>query len=164
MSFKKIANSQYDLVRNAAFHARQLKSFAAKLSKGLNDLFNSEYPVEEWGTSCALGDDGITLRISSPFGEARAVAITQLIDGYIGARYVFEKLVSSSSGSPVFRPVWAIRINNEGKITSDDGELIYRSQSISGQERDEGVVTVALSAIYAVATDEGYYVVDEEVI
>jgi len=164
MSFEKIPDSQFDLTRNAALHAGKVKSFAAKLSKGINDLLNSEYPVEEWGTSCAVGNDGITLRISSPFGEARAVAIVQLSDGYIGARYVFEKLVSSNSGSPVFRPVWAVRICGEGKITSDDGELIYRSQAISGMERDNGVATVALSAIYAIATDQGYYVADEEII
>ena len=163
MSFKKIASSQYDLARNAALHNRQLKTFAAKLSKGINDLLNSDYPVEQWGTSCALSDDGITLRISSPFGEARAAAIIQLNDGYIGARYVFEKLVSSSSGSPVFRPVWAVRINNDGMIKSEDGELIYRSQTFSGTERENGVATIALSAIYAVAAHDGYYIADSDV-
>lgn len=164
MSFEKIPDALFDLTRNAAFHAKKVKSFAAKLSKGINDLLNSEYPVEEWGTSCSVDGDGITLRISTPFGQARAVAIVQLSDGYIGARYVFEKLVSSDSGSPVFRPVWAVRVCGEGKITSDDGELIYRSQSISAMERDNGVATVALSAIYAIATSQDYYVVDEEIV
>lgn len=163
MSFEKIQAMQFDLTRNAAFHAGQVKSFAAKLSKGINELLNDEHPVESWGTSCAVGDDGITLRINTPFGQARAVAIVQLSGGYIGLRYVFEKLVSSSSGAPVFRPVWAVRICGEGKVTSEDGELIYRAQSISSMERDNGVVTVALSAIYAVATDQGYYVADEQI-
>jgi hypothetical protein len=163
MSFKKIPDAQFDLTRNAAFHAGLVKSFAAKLSKGISDLLNSDYPTEEWGTSCEVGDDGIKLRISTPFGEARAIAIVQLSDGYIRARYVFEKLVSSSSGGPIFLPVWAVRICGEGKVTSDNGDLIYRIQSISGMERDNGVATVALSAIYAIATDQGYYVSDEEI-
>ncbi|MGY2215706.1 hypothetical protein [Pseudomonas sp. SDO558_S425] len=163
MSFEKIQATQFDLTRNAAFHAGQVKSFAAKLSKGINDLLNSEHPVESWGTSCTIGDDGITLRISTPFGAARAVAVVQLSGGHIGLRYVFEKLVSSSAGGPIFRPVWAVHICGEGKVTSEDGELIYRVQSISGMERDNGVATVALSAIYAIATDHGYYVADEKI-
>lgn len=163
MSFEQIQAAKFDLTRNAAFQTGQLKSFAAKLSAGIHNLLNGEHPVESWGTSCAVGVDGITLRISTPFGEARAVAIVQLSGGYIGLRYVFEKLVSSSSGGPVFRPVWAVHICGEGKVTSEDGELIYRIQSISGLERDKGVAIVALSAIYAVATDQGYYVADEEI-
>ncbi|KWS07469.1 hypothetical protein AL064_18830 [Pseudomonas syringae pv. syringae] len=163
MSFEKIQDSQFDLTRNAAFHAGQVKSFAAKLSKGINELLNAEHPAEYWGTSCCVAGDGIVLHISTPFGQARAVAIVQLSGGNIGVRYVFEKLVSSSNGGPFFRPVWAVHISSDGKVSSEDGELIYHIQSISGLERDNGVATVALSAIYAIATDEGYFVADEKI-
>lgn len=161
MSFNKIPDAQFDLTRNAAYQAGRVKSRAAGLSSAINELLNSEYPTEEWGTSCSVGADGITLRISTPFGEARAVAVIQLVDGYIGVRYVFEKLVASNSGAPFYQPVWAVRLNGDGHVTSDDGELLYRTQAISGTERDNGVVTVALSAIYAIATNEGYYVSDQ---
>ncbi|WKW34387.1 hypothetical protein KIH13_12475 [Pseudomonas viridiflava] len=161
MSFENIQAAQFDLTRSAAFHAEQVKAFAAKLSEAINELLNSEHPVESWGTSCSVGKNGITLGISTPFGEARAVAAVQLIGEYIGLRYIFEKLVSSSSGGPTFRPVWAVRITNDGKVVSEDGEVIYSIRSISRLERDNGVATVALSAIYAIARDQGYYVTDD---
>lgn len=157
MSFGKIQAAQFDLVRNSAFHAEQVKQFASKLSKGLNDLLNSDHPVEAWGTSSTLDDDGITLHIATPFGHARGVAVVQLSEGYIRARYIFEKVVASVSGDRVYRPVWAVRISGDGDVTAEDGALIYRAYSISPSERDNGVVTVALSAIYAIASDEGYY-------
>lgn len=161
MSFEKIQAAQYDSTRSAAFEAGQVKSFAAKLSEAINDLLNSEHPVEFWGTSCSIGKNGITLRISTPFGEARAVAAVQLTGEHIGLRYIFEKLVSASSGDPLFRPVWAVRITDDGKVVSEDGEVIYSIRAISRLERENGVTTVALSAIYAIATDPGYYVADD---
>jgi len=163
MSFRLIQANQYSLIMSAAFHAGQVKSFAAKLSKGVNEMLNSDDATDAWGTSCAIGADGITLSISTPFGQARAIVVIQLIDGHISARYVFEKVVSLDSGEPAFRQVWAVRITGDGKVTSDDGaEVIYRVHSISGQERGNGVITVALSAVYAIATDQGYYVADEK--
>ncbi|MGN8346350.1 hypothetical protein ACLEJQ_22375 [Pseudomonas sp. SMV71] len=161
MSFNKIPDAQFDLTRNAAYQAGRVKSHAVRLSKAINELLNSEYPAEEWGTSCLVGADGITLRIRTPFGDARAVTAIQLINGYVGARYVFEKLIASNSGTPFYQPVWAIRIDGEGQVTSDDGELLYRLQAFSGTEREHGVVTVTLSAIYAIATNDGYYVSDQ---
>ncbi|MBC3345427.1 hypothetical protein HU811_02105 [Pseudomonas sp. SWRI196] len=164
MSFEAIQTTQFDLTRNAAFHAGQMKSFAASLSKSLNELLNSEVPTEQWGTSAAIGSDGITLRVSTPFGEARAVSVVYLSGGYIGLRYVFEKLVTAAGGEAIFQPVWAVRISGEGKVVSDDGaDPIFSMRAISANERDNGVVTVALSALYAIATDQGYYVADEEV-
>lgn len=164
MSFEKIQATQFDLTRNAAFHAGQVKSFAASLSKGLKELLNSEVPTEQWGTSASLAHDGITLGISTPYGQARAVAAVYLSGGYIGLRYVFEKLVTASNGEAVFQPVWAVRISGEGKVVSDDGaDLIFSMRAISANERDNGVVTVALSALYAIGTDQGYYVPNEEV-
>ena len=158
MSFGKIQATQFDLARNAAYQAGQVKLFASKLSGGLNELLNSDHPVEAWGTSSTLDDDGTTLHITTPFGRARGVAVVHLSDGSIRARYVFEKLVASISGDPVYRPVWAVHISGDGQVSSEDRELIYRNQSISGSERANGVATVALSAIYAIASDEGYYV------
>jgi hypothetical protein len=159
MSFELIQATQYNLTMSAAFHAGQVKSFAAKLSKGIEEMLNADDAADEWGTSCEVGDDGITLRISTPFGEARAIAVIQLIDGYIGARYIIEKVVASESGEPTFRQVWAVRITGDGKVTSDDGaNVIYRANAISGQERYNGATAVALSAVYAIATDQGYYV------
>lgn len=164
MSFELIQATQYNLTMSAAFHAGQVKASAAKLSKGIDEMLNSDDAIEGWGTSCTVGDDSITLHISTPFGEARAIALVQLVDGYIGVRYVFEKLVSSDVGRPVFRQVWAVRITGDGRVTSDDGaDVIYRTNAISGSERDNGVATVALSAIYAIASDQGYYVADENI-
>lgn len=159
MRFEKVPTNEFDKVRDAKAGAERVIRYAERLTKVLEKLLNSEFPVEAWGTSLVMREDGRSALIDSPYGQIRAVTVPMLGRSGAEARFVFEKLTASEQGTRMYVPVWAVRINSNGAVVTDDGaEEIFSLHAMSENERDRGAVTIALSALYAAATHEGYWV------
>lgn len=158
MAFGKITDNQFNAVRGAKDDAEIVKRYATRLSKGLNDLLNDDYPVETWGTAFSLREDGLGADLSTPFGEGRACVVVCVGAGEVQARYIFEKKCNSDGSRPAYHPVWAVRITKGGHVMTDDGsELLFDMNVFSQAARSNGVVAVALSALYAIAEHEHYW-------
>jgi hypothetical protein len=157
MSFAKILDSEFDQIRYARSQAEGVTKNAARLSVILGEQLAESYPKNTWGVSFIPSEDGLSASIDTPFGKARAVVSVGLNKGEVKARYIFEKLVTNDAGAQVYRPVWAVRISQEGFVFDDDGDLrILSLQELSPLKLSNGVTTIALSFLYAIAADLGY--------
>lgn len=54
MRFEKVLTNEFDKVRDAKAGAERVIRYAERLTKVLDKLLNSEYPVEAWGTSLVM--------------------------------------------------------------------------------------------------------------
>lgn len=161
MRFSKIEEGEFDKVRYASSEATAVRKHAAELSKVLGEHLSEPYPQDTWGISFTPSEDGLSAAIDTPFGSARAVVAVGLIEGSIQARYIFEKLVTKDTGVPLYRVVWAVLVRQDGLVLTDDGESrILSLHDHSPLKRGNGITTIALSLIYAIANDPGYAVAD----
>lgn len=157
MEYERIPDKKFDLVRNCKEQADRMTRNASRLTAALSNLLNDEYPVEAWGTSLAVNDDGLGAELKSPFGEARIVVSIGLGSEGVQARYTFEKKFADEHGHPAYTPVWAVRITSRALVkpyASD--EVLLDLNAYSQNERETGMVEIALSALYAIADCEKY--------
>lgn len=159
MSYGKIADKDYDLIRNCKEQSARMVSRASRLTQWIGELLNSEYPVEEWGTKFTPREGGLQADLESPFGQARVVTVMSVgVDG-AQARYVFEKKYTNERGEAAFKPVWAVRIFSGGLVKTDDGEhTLLDMNAMSKHQRDNGVVEIALSALHEIAKSDFYWI------
>lgn len=159
MPYGKIADKEFDLIREGKEHSERAENKAKKLTAWLEELLNSEYPIEAWGTKFTPRQGGLHADLETPFGSGRVVTVLSLGEGGVQARYVFEKKFTNERDEPAFTPVWAVRVSPGGIVKTDDGEhTIMDMNAISKHQRDNGVVEIALSAIYAIAKCDAYWV------
>lgn len=159
MQFGNIDPEQFDEVRDANAKVAIVRGHAKRLTKIMGELLNSDFPVENWGTSFEIGSDGLGGRLASPFGDLRIVVVSSLGAQGVQARYVFEKRVADERGESGHVAVWAVRINSNGSVVTDDeAEELFTLQALSLHERQNGAGRLALSAIYAAAVSGRYSV------
>ncbi|MEX5602049.1 hypothetical protein [Pseudomonas syringae] len=157
MIFSQILESEFDQVRYANSEAAGVRKYADQFNAMLSEYLEESYPQDTWGLKLTLSKDGLGADIDSPFGKARAVIAVRLAEGKIQARYIFEKLVIIDNGAAIYRPVWAVLVSQDGQVLSDDREVqILSLHDRSPQKQKNGLTTIALSALYAIAKDPGY--------
>lgn len=163
MFFTKVDEKDYGKVRAAKWQADRLHGYAKKLTAQMASLFALSHIEEEWGTSFAVEGDGMSALLKTPFGKARIVVVIGCAEfTSIGATYIFEKLVSTKAGRPMYKAVWAVRIDDSGIVwTLDTAAQLFKINAISKSEIENGVAEIALSAIYSIANDPGYFFASE---
>lgn len=166
MFFQRIDAKDYDKVRAAQWNAERLNHWAKKLTAQLSELFEQIHIKEHWGTSFLVDADGPNASLQTPFGWARVtVVIGCATTTNIAATYIFEKLVSSEAGLPLYKAVWAVGIDDGGSVSGlEGGGEMFNLSTMSRHQLENGVVEIALSAIYCIAKEPGYFVSSEAVL
>lgn len=163
MLFTSVDAKDFEKVRASQWQVERLHGYAKELTAHMAGLFELSHIKQDWGTSFSIEGEGPGALLETPFGSARVVVVIGCAGSTdIGATYIFEKVVSAEDGRSMYKAVWAVRIDEHGAISTHDGkEQLFGINAISKYEIEKGVVVVALSAIYSIANDPGYFVTAE---
>lgn len=158
MKFEEFSVDQHEQVRAAVSQANYLTGYAAALATCLQYLFSAEVPKTQWGIDFVLREDNLSADIVTPFGKARGIFVVQLIDGVLQGRYIVEKLVTSDLGTELWRPVWMIRVCQDGYgYAGDEGKTAIGLFDVNPTHHHPSLMKFALSISYAIAAEPGYF-------
>lgn len=154
MTYGKIDDAQLNLPRYGRSHGESMDRRAGMLTRSLEDLLNSSFPVESWGTSFVVLDGGVQGELNSPMGPARVVVAKGYDEVGEYLRYIFEKKYSTELGETAYCEVWAVRIIGSAVVSDDRAYQYLDFNGLSRNERENGVAEIALSALYAIGACE----------
>jgi len=158
MKFEEFSVDQHEQVRGAVSPVNILAGYATALATSLQYLFSAEVPRTQWGIGFSLKKDNLSADIVTPFGMARAIFVVQLIDETLQGRYIIEKLVTSDVGTAMWRPVWVMRVCQDGyAYAGDEGKTCVGLYEIDPAHHHPGLLKFALSISYAIAAEPGYF-------
>lgn len=153
MEHLSVTEQQADSVRKAPEHVDLVTSHALSIFDRLRNLLSETYVQENWGLAITSKGNGPSAELSTPFGPIR-MNLAPFVDGRgVQARYVIEKQARSPLGEVVWRKVWSLRLDTEGRVFQGD-EV---SKSISSRQRafgtDNDITSLALSILYVAGAD-----------
>ncbi|WP_139214686.1 hypothetical protein [Pseudomonas linyingensis] len=146
MKFSAFTDQQLSSVSSMQRAAQQIKITAVEVMRCIQ-MELDRYPKDEQsGILSALGDDRVSLKISTPFGEGRC-RLELISDGHeVCGRYVVEKAYLSEADATVWKAVWALRVSRREEVMlGDDGcwQDMYEAADLLRR--------AAASIIYAIA-------------
>lgn len=124
MIFQHVELEHQNQVDSAASSVETIRGYCGYLLIGLSKFFALEHNRVKYGVIYNVDEANLTSSITTPYGKARGRLAIQLVDGVVGGRYVFEKIIVSSEGEDIWTPIWAIRILRNGNVLlGDAGEV-----------------------------------------
>lgn len=152
MSFEIIEQAKLDLVKKSVRNVLKATEYASELQDRLQELFSQNYAKSTWGVEFLPNEKGLGATILTPYGSARAVAHPVITNGKVQIRYVFEKEICNEKGERLNVPVWAVCVDDNGEVTSDNGEHLYIGLNSFDDSR-AGIGDIGLSVLYAVGAE-----------
>lgn len=150
MAHGRFSNQQYDTVRSAARDAARIRERADKLARGIKEVFDGDYPKEEWGVTFEPSPEGL-ISIDTPYGKGRCQLMISVATEASVGRYIVEKQVRSPLDQIMWVPVWSFRIDSNGVFPGEDTTQPFPLMGLHAQ----GYAEIALSILYAIARGPG---------
>lgn len=146
MKFSAFTDQQLSSVSSMQRAVQQIKTAAVEVMRCIQMRLDRYPKDEQFGVVSELGDDRVSLRISTPFGEGRC-RLEMISDGQeVCGRYVVEKAYMNEYDAVSWKAVWALRVSRRDEVKlGDDGcwQNIYESSELLSR--------AAASIIYAIA-------------
>lgn len=153
MEHLSVTEQQAESVRTAPEDIEMVTNHAVSIFDRLRNLLSDAYVQKTWGLAITSKGNGPSAELSTPFGPIRMDLVPFVDDRGVQGRYVIEKQAKSPLGEVVWRKVWSLRLDREGRVFQGD-EV---SKSIPSRQRafgaDNDIVSLALSILYVAGTD-----------
>jgi hypothetical protein len=153
MEHLSVTEQQADSVRTVVDDVDVVTRHAFAIFDRLRNLLGNTYIKESWGLSLTSLGNGPSAELSTPFGPIRMDLIPFVDAGGVQGRYVIEKQARSPLGEIVWRKVWSLRLDKEGRVFQGDevSKSIPSRQRAFGEDND--IASLALSILYVAGTD-----------
>jgi len=149
MEHLPVTERQADLVRRAPQEIETIKEHALCVFDRLRKLLSEKDIQETWGLSLQSQGHGPSAEILTPFGPIRMDLVPFVNDHGVQGRYVIEKQGVSESGQSVWRRIWSLRLDVEGRVFQGDEATVFIPSRQRFPGADNDIVSLALSILYA---------------
>ncbi|MGY2094309.1 hypothetical protein [Pseudomonas simiae] len=153
MEHLSVTEQQADSVRSAPDDIEIITKHAISIFDRLQKLLAKPFVKEEWGISFVSQVDGPSAELSTPFGRIRMDLVPFVDDQGVQARYVIEKEAKSPQGEVVWRKVWSLRLDKEGRVFQGSEISASFNARHRGVGEDNDIASLALSILYVSGTD-----------
>lgn len=153
MEHLSVTEQQADSVRTVVDDIEIITRHAFAIFDRLRNLLSNSYIIESWGLSLTSQGNGPLAELSTPFGPIRMDLVPFVDEHGVQGRYVIEKQTTSPLGEIVWRKVWSLRLDKDGKVFQGNevSKSIPSRQRAFGEDND--IVSLALSILYVAGTD-----------
>lgn len=143
MGYAELGRNVTDRARNAKRAAEEVRSYARDLIVALSTEFASE-DAQAFGVKLVHSEDGQSVQISSPFGEARAKFTMFLNEFGVYGRYSFERKLTDYQDRDIWKEVYFLDVREGGRILSELGDEESARFNVTQPRRDQ-YFTLALA-------------------
>jgi hypothetical protein len=150
--------NRLDSVRYVADDAESISKYAATFIRRLAGVFSNTHLQERWRTEFHVGDDGVSVIITSPFGRATGALSLVIADEnyHTEGRWVIRKDLRDDNGASVAIKVASLRVLKTGHIFLGPTQLhaLTAANRIFGDAEDETAYKVALAILHSIGRTE----------
>ncbi|AZE67737.1 hypothetical protein ACAW49_03030 [Pseudomonas sp. Env-44] len=158
MNVKILDQAQHRAVRDAKGNLKKAAEFADEFRTILQHQFAKPGAPEAWGVDVEFDSSGLGFKLKTPFGLARAIAVSSIIHGKSQIRYVIEKEVTLEGDVHGHVKVAAICIDEFGVVSAeDDGDKLANLNVIDESQVHREVGEVGVSIVHAIGAEERYF-------
>lgn len=124
MVFQHVELQNQNQIDSSATSIETIRGYCGYLLAGLSKFFAFPHNANKYGVVYTADETSLSSNITTPYGNARGQLAIQIVDGVLGGRYVFEKMVVGNEGQDIWKPIWAIRILRNGNVLlGDEGNI-----------------------------------------
>ncbi|WDG45667.1 hypothetical protein [Pseudomonas chlororaphis] len=149
MEHLPVTERQADLVRRAPQEIEEIKVHALFVFDRLRKLLSETFTQQTWGLSLISQGSGPSAEILTPFGPIRMDLVPFVNDQGVQGRYVIEKQGISETGQSVWRKIWSLRLDVQGRVFQGDEATVFIPSRLRFPGVDNDIALLALSILYA---------------
>ncbi|WP_223535666.1 hypothetical protein [Pseudomonas sp. GL-B-16] len=148
MEHLPVTEQQAELVRLAPQEIEQITNHALSVFDRLRNLLSQTFIQQTWGLFLVSQGNGPLAEIMTPFGLIRMDLVPFVSEQGVQGRYVIEKQGTSETGQPVWRKIWSLRLDVEGRVFQGEEVTASISSRMRSAGEDNEIAMLALSILY----------------